>query len=132
MSNPDRRRAQRVALEQAVSLVPGDDGHEVLAITANLSSAGVLLYADQFLQEGSEVGLIIAVPPIDMEAEGNRLWCFGTVVRVEEKLKKGKFGIAIRFRRLRSTAPGLGYCLTGRHPRSSSNNCDARLGRKAK
>jgi len=95
MSNPDRRRAERVALEQAVSLVPGDDGHEVPAITANLSSAGVLLYADQFLQEGSEVGWILAVPPIDMEAEGKRLWCFGKVVRVEQKLKKGKFGIAI-------------------------------------
>jgi hypothetical protein len=61
MSDPDRRRAPRIALQQAVSLVIGNDGHEVAAITENLSSAGVLLYADQLIREGSEIGLILLV-----------------------------------------------------------------------
>jgi hypothetical protein len=99
MSDPDRRRAQRIALQQFVSVVIGDDGHEVPAITENLSSAGVLLYADQLIREGSEIGLILVVPPVETEAEGKRMWCFGEVLRVEKELKEGKFGMAIGFQR---------------------------------
>lgn len=62
MSNPDRRRAQRIALQQVVCVVLGDGGYEVLAVTENFSSDGVLLYADQLIPEGSEAGLILALP----------------------------------------------------------------------
>jgi hypothetical protein len=82
-----------------VSLVIGNDGHEVAAITENLSSAGVLLYADQLIREGSEVGLILVVPAAQAETEGKRMWCFGKVLRVENELKEGKFGMAIGFQR---------------------------------
>jgi PilZ domain-containing protein len=100
MSDLDRRRAQRIALQQAVTVMIGNDGHEVPAITENLSSDGVLLYADQLIQEGSEIGLILVVPPVKAETEGRRMWCFGKVLRVEKELKEGKFGIAIGFQRL--------------------------------
>ncbi len=99
MSDPDRRRAPRIALQQAVSLVIGNGGHEVPAIAENLSSAGVLLYADQLIREGSAIGLILVVPPVEAEAEGKRMWCFGKVLRVERELKEGKFGMAIGFQR---------------------------------
>ena len=99
MSDPDRRRAPRIGLQQAVSLVIGNGGHEVLAITENLSSAGVLLYADQLIREGSEIGLILVVPSPEPEAEGKWMWCFGKVLRVENELKEGKFGMAIGFQR---------------------------------
>ena len=62
MSNPDRRRAQRIALKQAVCVVLGDGGCEVPAVTENFSSDG-FLYADQLIPEGSEAGLILALPP---------------------------------------------------------------------
>jgi hypothetical protein len=75
----------------------GNDGREVPAITANLSSIGVLLYANRLIQEGTEIGLIIVVPPVEAGAEGRRMWCFGKVIRVEKELKEGKFGIAIGF-----------------------------------
>jgi len=99
MSNPDRRRAQRIPLQQAVSVVIGNDGYEAPAITDNFSSDGVLLYADQLIQEGSEIGLILVVPPVEAEVEGKRMWCFGKVLRVEKELKEGRFGIAIGFQR---------------------------------
>jgi len=99
MSDPDRRRAPRIALQQAVSLVIGNGGHEVPAITENLSSAGVLLYADQLIREGSEIGLILVVPSMEPVAEGKSIWCFGKVLRVEKELKEGKFGMAIEFQR---------------------------------
>jgi PilZ domain len=72
--------------------VIGNGGHEVPAITENLSSAGVLLYADQLIREGSEIGLILVVP-------SKSIWCFGKVLRVEKELKEGKFGMAIGFQR---------------------------------
>ena len=99
MSDPDRRRAPRIPLQQAVSLVIGNDGHEVSAITENLSSAGVLLRADQFIQEGALIGLVLVLPPIESETEGKRVWCFGKIVRIERELKEGKFGMAIGFQR---------------------------------
>jgi hypothetical protein len=99
MFNPDRRGAQRILLQQAVSVVIGNDGHEAPAITDNFSSTGVLLYADQLIPEGSEIGLILVVPPVEAEAEGKRMWCFGKVLRVEKELKEGRFGIAIGFQR---------------------------------
>lgn len=87
MSDPDRRRAQRIAFQEYVSVVVGNDFYEVPAITENLSSAGVLVYTDRRIQEGSEVGLILVVPPA--EAEGKRMWCLGKVLRVEKELKEG-------------------------------------------
>jgi hypothetical protein len=79
--------------------VIGNDGYEVPAITENLSSAGILLYAAQLIQEGSEIGLILVMPPVEAEAEGRRMWCFGKVLRVEKELKEGQFGMAIGFQR---------------------------------
>lgn len=99
MSAPDRRRAQRIALQQAVSLVIGNGGREVPAITENLSSAGVLLYADQFIQEGALIGLVLVLPPMETEKEGKQVWCLGKIVRIERELKEGKFGLAIGFQR---------------------------------
>jgi hypothetical protein len=95
MSDPDRRRAPRIALRQTVSLVIGNGGHQVAAITENLSSAGVLLYTDQLIREGSEIGLILVVPPAEPQAAAKWLWCFGKVLRVERELNEGKFGMAI-------------------------------------
>src|SRR5258708_27968520 len=78
MSDPDRRRAPRIALQQAVSVVIGNGGHEVPAITENLSLAGVLLYAHPLIREGSEIGLILVVPPVEVNAVGKWMWCFVT------------------------------------------------------
>jgi hypothetical protein len=80
-------------------VVIGNGGHEVPAITENLSLAGVLLYADQLIREGSEIGLILVVPPVEADAEGKWMWCFGKVLRVEKELKEGRFGMAIGFQR---------------------------------
>ena len=55
--------------------------------------------ADQLIREGSEVGLILVVPAAEAETEGKWMWCFGKVLRVENELKKGKFGMAIGFQR---------------------------------
>ena len=99
MSDPERRRAKRIALKQDVSLVVGDGEREVAAVIENFSAAGVLLYAGQLMQVGSGVGFSIVVPPLKPEMESPRMWCFGKIVRVEQTLKEGKFGMAVGFQR---------------------------------
>jgi hypothetical protein len=79
--------------------VIGNGGHEVPAITQNLSSVRGLLYADRFIQEGALIGLVLALPPIEPETASKRVWCLGKVVRIERELKEGKFGLAIGFQR---------------------------------
>ena len=78
MCDPDRRRA----------LVIGNGGHEVAAITENLASAGVLLYADRLVREGFEIGLILVAPAAETEAKS--MWCFGKVLRVEKGIEGRK------------------------------------------
>ncbi len=107
MSDPDRRRAPRIALQQAVSLVIGNDGHEVAAITENLSSAGVLLYADQLIRAGSEVGLILVVPAAQAETEGKWMWCFGEGSSSGKRIEGRKVRHGYRISAFRSTVPGL-------------------------
>jgi hypothetical protein len=77
-------------------VVLGDGGCEVPVVTENFSSDGVLLYADQLIPEGSEAGLILALPRTE---ETERVWCFGKVLRVEKDLREGKLGIAVAFQR---------------------------------
>src|SRR5437667_234819 len=97
MSDPDRRRAQRIVLQQVLYMLVGDGDSEVLAVTDNFSANGVLLYADRLIHEGTEIGLILALPATETDTEGKRLWCFGKVLRLEKQLKEGKFGLAIGF-----------------------------------
>jgi hypothetical protein len=83
MSNPDRRRAQRIAVQQLVSVwcLETEATRSWLSLD-NLSSDGVLLYADQLIRNGTQVGLIVALPPTETEAEGKRVWCLGKVLRI--------------------------------------------------
>ena len=75
MSDPDRRRAQRIALRQEVSLVVGDGEREVGAVTEDFSPIGILLYAGQLISVGSRVGLLLVVPPVGSEIKSRRMWC---------------------------------------------------------
>ena len=99
MADPDRRRSQRIGTQQVVSIVLGDGGYEITAITENVSSGGVLLYAAQFIAEGTGVGVILTLPTTGPETEWRRVWCFGKVLRLEKELKEEKFGTVIVFER---------------------------------
>jgi len=53
----------------------------------------------KLIQEGSETGLIVVVPPVEAKEKSRRMWRFGKVLRVEKDSKEGKFGMAIGFQR---------------------------------
>ena len=53
----------------------------------------------KLIQEGSETGLIVVMPPVEAKEKSRRMWRFGKVLRVEKDSKEGKFGMAIGFQR---------------------------------
>ena len=66
------------------------------AVSANISSEGMFMYCDRFLAVGSEVTMILDLPPEIMKA-GTHVWCRAKIVRIDRQLSEGKFGIAIAF-----------------------------------
>ena len=91
----ERRRSQRVLVQQVVSISLGGD--LATAVSENVSSGGAFIYCDQFIASGSEVGLVLVLPLEVTQGEPVRVWCICRVVRVEKQLIKGKFGIGLEF-----------------------------------
>jgi c-di-GMP-binding flagellar brake protein YcgR len=93
----ERRRSQRIPVQQSVSISLGDGGGLATAVSENISSGGAFFYSDRYISAGSEVGLILVLPREVTLGEPVRVWCVTKVVRVESQLKEGKFGVALEF-----------------------------------
>ena len=98
MVDSDRRLSERIGIRQVVSIVLGNGGYEIAAVTQNVSSCGAFLYTAQFIPLGTEVGLVLKLPPRETE-EWKRVLCFGKVLRLEKELKEEKFGTDVAFQR---------------------------------
>ena len=92
----ERRIAPRVPLNQRVTVKFGADGnYEFTAVSHNISSSGIFLYAESNIEEGAQVEVMLSLPsqaslPISMKVAGK-------VVRVEKGVSGG---VAIEFDRL--------------------------------
>jgi PilZ domain-containing protein len=62
-----------------------------------LSLGGAFIYCNRFLAVDSEVVLILDFPPEITKAGARRVWCRAKVVRIDQQLTDGKFGIALAF-----------------------------------
>jgi len=97
----ERRSSQRVPAQQRTTVTFRNGGsHQVSAVSANISLKGAFTYCDRFLAVGSEVALILDLPPEITKARSSRIWCEAKVVRIDEQLTEGKFGIAFAFTRV--------------------------------
>jgi c-di-GMP-binding flagellar brake protein YcgR len=94
---PERRRGQRIPVRQMVTISLGNGGHQVSAFSLNISSGGAFIYCDRFLGLESGVALILDLPPDITKAGSCRVWCEAKVVRIDQQLTEGKFGIALAF-----------------------------------
>ena len=79
----------------------GNGGHQVSAVSANISSGGAFIYCDKFLAIESEAALILDFPPDITRAGLSRVWCKARVLRIDEQLTEGRFGIALAFTSVR-------------------------------
>jgi PilZ domain len=95
----DRRSRQRfiTCLPVGVRTQPG--GPELSAHTRDVSTNGIFLYTESRMTEGSDVDLILILPPELTSGEKCWVCCHARVVRVEERPGNG-FGVAAAIQRM--------------------------------
>jgi len=96
-SNHERRSGTRIAT-RVPTRVRTAQGAEVPAHTRDVSANGIFLYSNSKMEQGSEVELVLILPP--ELTSGERCWvcCQATVVRVEDE--GAEFGVAAQIRRM--------------------------------
>ncbi len=66
--------------------------------TRDLSTGGIFLYTESQLNEGSELEMVLILPPELTRGEKQWVCCRASVVRVEDSEEGGDFGVAARIR----------------------------------
>lgn len=96
-TSPDRRSGTRIATNVPTRVRTGQ-GEELSAQTRDISANGVFLYTKSRMEQGSEVELVLILPP--ELTSGQKCWvcCQATIVRVEESGLQ--FGVAAQIQRM--------------------------------
>jgi hypothetical protein len=98
-SEADRRSRPRLATRLPVGVRNHAGSTEVTAHTRDVSTNGVFLYCDTRMVVGSDVELILILPPELTSGEKCWVCCHARVLRVEEG-HGGDFGVAAEIRRM--------------------------------
>jgi hypothetical protein len=93
----ERRSGTRIAARVPTRVRTGE-GADHAAQTRDVSANGVFLYTNSRMEKGSDVELVLILPP-ELTA-GEKCWvcCQATIVRVEEN--GSDFGVAAQIRRM--------------------------------
>ncbi len=93
----ERRSGSRIATRVPTRLrtAHGDDHN---AQTRDVSANGIFLYTKSRMEAGTDVELVLILPPELTSGEKCWVCCQATVVRVEEEGKE--FGVAAQIRRM--------------------------------
>jgi c-di-GMP-binding flagellar brake protein YcgR len=93
-SKRERRSGPRVPVKVRVSVKP----REAVAtngVTRDLSTGGMFLYTDSHISEGSELEMVLILPPEITKSAQQWVCCRASVVRVEDSEGiDGSFGVA--------------------------------------
>jgi hypothetical protein len=95
----DRRARQRFPVHVPVSVKAGNGTIPEASETRDLSTAGVFVYTNSRMQEGSELELILVLPPEITFSDRRWVCCQASVVRVEENSSQGNYGVAAVIKR---------------------------------
>ncbi len=98
-SKTDRRSRQRVSARVPVRVRSAAGKPELSAQTRDVSSNGVFLYTESRMTEGSDVELVLILPPELTSGEKCWVCCHARVLRVEQGPGKD-FGVAAEIRRM--------------------------------
>ena len=96
----DRRRSHRIPVKRTITVDFRNGGRQVRALSRDISLDGAFIYCDRFLAVGSEVTLIIDLPPEITKSGTLRIWCEAKVLRTNHQLTEERFGIALMFTRV--------------------------------
>ena len=98
MPKTDRRSRSRIEARLPVKVRSGAENLEVEGYTRDLSMNGVFLYTESKLREGSELEMVLMLPPELTNGEKRWVCCQGAVVRVEDEVGKNRLGVAASIR----------------------------------
>jgi hypothetical protein len=93
----ERRSGTRIAACVPTRVRTGE-GTDHAAQTRDVSANGVFLYTNSRMEKGSEVELVLILPPELTSGEKCWVCCQATIVRVEEN--GSDFGVAAQIRRM--------------------------------
>jgi hypothetical protein len=96
---PERRGKARVNASVPATVATRDTAQKQAAVTRDLSMTGVFLYADERIEEGSKIEIVLMLPP--ELGLGDKQWacCEASVIRVEDGAGS-RVGVAARIERL--------------------------------
>ncbi len=95
----DRRSRERVVAKLPVRVRRTAANAELSAQTRDVSTNGVFLYTNSRMEEGSEVELVLILPPEMTSGEKCWVCCHARVLRVEQGFGKD-FGVAAEIQRM--------------------------------
>jgi len=96
-TNSERRSGTRIATRVPTQLRTAH-GAAHTAQTRDVSANGVFLYTQSRMEKGTDVELVLILPPELTSGEKCWVCCQATVVRVEEQ--GNEFGVAAQIRRM--------------------------------
>jgi hypothetical protein len=99
VSKTDRRSRSRVVAKLPVRVRSAAANAELSAQTRDVSTNGVFLYTNSRMVEGSDVELVLILPPELTSGEKCWVCCHARVLRVEQGPGKD-FGVAAEIQRM--------------------------------
>ena len=101
----DRRSRERIPVRLGVS-IRSSQGQSATGHTRDLSASGIFLYVDSEILVGSELEMVLMLPPQLTSGEKRWVCCQASVVRVESGEGGGGFGVAASIRSI-ATLPEI-------------------------
>lgn len=98
-SNPNRRSSERIVAKLPVRVRHATLSAELSAETRDVSTNGVYLYTNSKMAEGSDVELVLILPPELTSGEKCWVCCHARIVRVEQG-SGATFGVAAEIQRM--------------------------------
>ncbi len=94
----ERRSGPRVAARLPVSIKSRKGKVEATGFTRDLNTGGIFLYTDSRIVAGSELEMVLILPPELTHGEKQWVCCRASVLRVEDSEGGGDFGVAASIR----------------------------------
>jgi PilZ domain len=98
MTVDTERRAGTRIKTRVSTRVRTAEGKDHNALTRDVSANGVFLYTNSKMEKGTDVELVLILPPELTSGEKCWVCCQATIVRVEEK--GSDYGVAAQIRRM--------------------------------
>jgi PilZ domain len=102
---PEQRSLPRVPAKVELSIRSGQSP-AINGLTRDLSRNGVFFYTDSQIREGSDLEMVLMLPPELTQGEKSWVCCQASVVRVELATGTGQVGVAANIRNI-ATLPEI-------------------------